>query len=75
MNDERVADLYKKMYNLVRTEITDDELADVSVALSALASLASTIAVSNNITRESYLRNCAYMFDALDATKDDHDLH
>jgi hypothetical protein len=75
MNDERVGDLYKKLYNLVRVEIPDDTLADVSVALSALTGLASTIAVNNNITRESYLQNCAFMYDALDFSEDDHELH
>ena len=75
MNDDRVADLYKKMYNLVRVEIPDDTLADVSVALSALTSLATVIAINNNLTRESYLQNCAFMYDALESSEDDHGLH
>jgi hypothetical protein len=73
--DNRVADLYKKLYELVRIEIPDDTIDDVSVALSALTSLASMIAVHNSITRESYLHNCAFMYDVIEPSEDDHELH
>jgi hypothetical protein len=75
--EERVGDLYKQLYNTVRGAIPDDTEEDVDIALSAINSLAVSVAIQNNISRKSFLKNVAYLFDQLTALNeaDQQDLH
>jgi len=65
--EERVGDLYKQLYDTVRVAISDDKEEDIDIALSAINSLAISVAIQNNISRKSFLKNIAYLFDQLTA--------
>jgi hypothetical protein len=65
--EERVGDLYEQLYNTVRVTISDDKEEDIDIALSAINSLAISVAIQNNVSRKLFLKNIAYLFDQITA--------
>jgi hypothetical protein len=65
--EERVGNLYEQLYNTVRVTISDDKEEDIDIALSAINSLAISVAIQNNVSRKLFLKNIAYLFDQITA--------
>jgi hypothetical protein len=61
--DERVGDLYEKLYTVVRASAPESTPETVNVALSAVNSLAVVLAVHNNVDRQFFLDAVMYTFD------------
>jgi hypothetical protein len=55
--------LYKKLHEAIRNATPEEMSNGLEVALTALNSLAVVIALSHDITRESFLENVAHIFD------------
>lgn len=75
--DQRIYDLYTKLYNTVRVAMPDDTDEDIDIALTAINSLSVSVAIQNDVSRESFLKNVAHLFDQLTALEEaEHqDLH
>ena len=65
--DERVGDLYEKLYTTVRTCVPEATNESVNVALSAINNLAVVLAVHNGVSREDFNAAVMYTFDQYSA--------